>query len=55
MGGGQPESVVRIDTVRRPRPFDFAHAVWCLAEIGEQGGDVSEQARRARLPREAYG
>ena len=37
------------------RLLDFAHAVWCLAEIGEQGGDVAAQARRVRLLCDAYG
>jgi len=38
-----------------PRLLDFAHAVWCLAEVGEQGGDVAGQARRVRLLCDAYG
>jgi hypothetical protein len=37
------------------RLLDFAHAVWCLAEIGEQGGNLAEQARRVRLLCDAYG
>jgi Phosphotransferase enzyme family len=38
-----------------PRLLDFAHAVWCLAEVGKQGGDLAEQARRVRLLCDAYG
>jgi aminoglycoside phosphotransferase (APT) family kinase protein len=37
------------------RLVDFGHAVWCLAEVGEQGGHVREQARRIRLLCDAYG
>ena len=37
------------------RIFDFAHAVWCLAEVGAQGGAVEEQGRRVRLVCDAYG
>jgi hypothetical protein len=37
------------------RIFDLSHAVWCLAEIGEQGGEVADQARRARAVCDAYG
>ena len=43
------------DTAPGARIFDFAHAVWCLAEVGEQGGAVEEQARRVRLVCDAYG
>lgn len=43
------------DTGPGTRLFDFAHAVWCLAEIGEHGGELSEQARRVRLLCDAYG
>jgi Ser/Thr protein kinase RdoA (MazF antagonist) len=43
------------DTAPGARVFDFAHAVWCLAEIGAQGGALEEQARRARLVCDAYG
>jgi len=28
------------------RILDFAHAVWCLAEVGEQGGAVEEPCAR---------
>ena len=38
-----------------PRLVDFGHAVWCLGEVGEQGGDLVEQARRVRLLCDAYG
>jgi hypothetical protein len=37
------------------RLLDLAHAVWCLAEVGEQGGSIEEQARRVRLVCDAYG
>ena len=43
------------DVAPGPRILDFAHAVWCLAEIGRQGGAIDEQARRARLLCDAYG
>lgn len=43
------------DVAPGPRILDFAHAVWCLAEIGRQGGAVREQARRARVLCDAYG
>jgi hypothetical protein len=43
------------DTAPGARIFDFAHAVWCLAEVGEHGGAVEEQARRVRLVCDAYG
>lgn len=43
------------DVAPGPRILDFAHAVWCLAEIGRQGGEVDEQARRTRLLCGAYG
>jgi hypothetical protein len=29
--------------------------VWCLAEIGEQGGSLGDQAHRARIVCDAYG
>ena len=37
------------------RAVDLSHAVWCLAEIGEQGGPVAEQARRMAIVSDAYG
>lgn len=43
------------DVAPGPRVLDFAHAVWCLAEVGEQGGDLSEQSRRVRLLCDSYG
>src|SRR6185503_14412619 len=43
------------DVAPGPRILDFAHAVWCLAEVGRQGGTIEEQARRARLLCDAYG
>jgi hypothetical protein len=43
------------DTAPGARLLDLAHAVWCLAEIGEHGGTVEEQARRVRLLCDAYG
>jgi hypothetical protein len=43
------------DVAPGPRRFDLAHALWCLAEIGEQGGSIDDQAQRARLVCDAYG
>jgi len=43
------------DVAPGARIFDFAHAVWCLAEVGEQGGPVEEQAHRVRIVCDAYG
>ena len=43
------------DTAPGARIFDFGHAVWCLAEVGEQGGSVEEQARRVDLVCDGYG
>jgi hypothetical protein len=43
------------DVAPGARIFDFAHAVWCLAEVGEQGGTVEEQARRVSVLCDAYG
>lgn len=43
------------DTAPGARIFDLAHAVWCLAEVGEQGGPVEEQARRVDLVCDGYG
>ena len=43
------------DVAPGPRILDFAHAVWCLAEIGRHGGAIEEQACRARLLCDAYG
>lgn len=43
------------DVAPGSRIFDLSHVVWCLAEIGEQGGEVAEQARRARIVCDAYG
>lgn len=37
------------------RLVDLAHAVWCLAEVGEEGGEIAEQARRVRLVCDGYG
>ena len=37
------------------RLLDVGHAVWCLAEVGYQGGEVEEQGRRVRLVCDAYG
>jgi Phosphotransferase enzyme family len=37
------------------RLFDLAHAVWCLAEIGKQGGDLLEQAHRISVLCDNYG
>jgi Phosphotransferase enzyme family len=37
------------------RIVDFAHAVWCLAEVGSQGGTVEEQRRRIRIVCDSYG
>jgi Ser/Thr protein kinase RdoA (MazF antagonist) len=43
------------DVAPGARIFDLAHAVWCLAEIGEQGGAIEDQAHRARVVCDAYG
>jgi hypothetical protein len=43
------------DVAAGARSLDLSHAVWCLAEIGEQGGAVSEQADRVRVVCAAYG
>jgi aminoglycoside phosphotransferase (APT) family kinase protein len=37
------------------RLVDFAHAVWCCADVCEAEVEVAEQARKARLMCEAYG
>lgn len=37
------------------RILDLSHAVWCLAEIGEQGGRIAAQAHRTRIVCDAYG
>jgi hypothetical protein len=34
---------------------DFAHAVWCFADLVEPAVPIDEQARKARLMCEAYG
>jgi hypothetical protein len=43
------------DVAPGPRLLDFAHAVWCLAEVGGRGGELSEQRRRMRLLCDTYG
>lgn len=37
-----------------PRVLDFSHAVWCCADVCEEGVDVREQARKVRLMCDAY-
>jgi Phosphotransferase enzyme family len=37
------------------RLVDFAHAVWCCADVCEPGVEVAEQARKTRLMCESYG
>ena len=37
------------------RLVDFAHAVWCCADVCEGEVEVAEQARKARLMCETYG
>lgn len=37
------------------RLVDFAHAVWCCADVCEDEVDVSEQARKVRLLCDSYG
>lgn len=37
------------------RLIDFAHAVWCCADVCVDGVEVQEQARKARLMCAAYG
>jgi Phosphotransferase enzyme family len=55
--GDEARAIVDWDEDVAPgsRLVDLAHAAWCLAEIGESGGETSEQARRLRLVCEAYG
>lgn len=43
------------DAAPGTRLFDLANAVWGFADVGEGGGPVGEQARRARLMCDAYG
>jgi len=43
------------DVAPGPRLLDVSHAVWCLAELGPQGGAVAAQARRVRLVADTYG
>ncbi len=38
-----------------PRLVDFAHAVWCCADVCEAAVDVREQARKVRLMCDVYG
>jgi hypothetical protein len=38
-----------------PRLVDFAHAVWCCADVCEPEVDVAEQARKVRVMCAAYG
>jgi Phosphotransferase enzyme family len=38
-----------------PRLIDFAHAVWCCADVAEPEVPVAEQARRVRVMCDAYG
>jgi aminoglycoside phosphotransferase (APT) family kinase protein len=37
------------------RVVDFAHAVWCCADVCEEEVDLAEQARKVRLMCDAYG
>lgn len=37
------------------RLFDLANAVWSFVDVGEGGGPLREQARRARLMGDASG
>lgn len=37
------------------RLLDFAHAVWCCADVCEDGVEVPEQARKVRVMCAAYG
>ena len=48
--------IIDWDSDVRPgrRADDFAHAVWCFADLTEQAVPVAEQARRARLMCAAY-
>jgi hypothetical protein len=43
------------DVAPGPRIVDFAHAVWCYADITEADVAVAEQARRIRLMCAVYG
>jgi hypothetical protein len=38
-----------------PRLIDFAHAVWCCADVCQADVEVPEQARKVRLMCDAYG
>jgi hypothetical protein len=43
------------DVAPGSRIFDLSHAVWCLAEIGEQGGNITARAHRTHIVCDAYG
>jgi hypothetical protein len=43
------------DVAPGPRLLDVSHAVWCLAEIGRQGGPVADQAYRVNVVCDSYG
>lgn len=43
------------DVAPGARVLDFSHALWCLAEIGLQGGALPDQAHRIQVACDAYG
>jgi Ser/Thr protein kinase RdoA (MazF antagonist) len=55
--GGRAVAIIDWDEDVAPgaRVLDFSHAVWCLAEIGEQDGAIADQANRVRVVCNAYG
>jgi hypothetical protein len=54
--GDEAVAIIDWDDDVRPgtRLVDLAHAVWCLAEVGEQGGEIDDQSRRIRLLCDPY-
>ena len=54
--GGEPVAFIDWDEAALgTRLFDLSNAIWGFADVGEGGGPLAEQARRARLMCEAYG
>lgn len=53
---GVPVAIIDWDDDVRPgrRADDFAHAVWCFADVTEAGVPVSEQARRVQVMCRSY-
>ncbi len=54
--GDQAVALINWDADLAPgrRAVDFAHAVWCFADLTEDTVPVAEQARRTRLMCAAY-